>query len=364
MKTFDASKFKKSVTKSIKGISAGFKDPDTWVSTGNYALNYLMSGRFDVGIPLSKVTIFGGSSGSGKSYVCSANVVKDAQARGIFVVLIDTENALDESWLEALGVSTDESKLLKFNVSFINDVAKIFNEFCDNFEADFPLPAEGEVDDRPKVLFIVDSLGMLSTPISDDQFTSGNMKGDMGWKAKMLKSLITGCVSRCQRLNIGFLATNHTYQSQDMFSPDPIISGGSGPIFAASTVVALDKLKLKEDDAGNKISQVTGIRAKMKVVKSRFSKPFEEVVIKIPYETGMNPYSGLFDLFVKKDVLKKPSGNMYIYTEKETGVVHKYFQKKYEANHDGILDLIIKEWDETEVVMNQLEDSDGDNIVD
>ena len=100
--------------------------------------------------------------------------------------------------------------------------------------------------------------------------------------------------------NVGLVCTNHTYASQDMFDPDDKISGGQGFIYASSIVVAMKKLKLKEDEAGNKISEVRGIRAGCKVMKTRYAKPFEGVQVKIPYETGMNPYSGLVELFESK----------------------------------------------------------------
>src|SRR5512137_2031546 len=112
-KPFDISKFRKEITKSIEGLSIGFNDPTDWISTGNYALNYLISGDFQRGIPLGKVTVFAGDSGAGKSYICSGNIIKHAQEQGIFVVLVDSENALDENWLKALGVDTSDSKLLK-----------------------------------------------------------------------------------------------------------------------------------------------------------------------------------------------------------------------------------------------------------
>ena len=96
-KSFDPSKFRTALTKSISGMSAGFNDPTDWISTGNYALNYLISGDFHKGVPMGKVTVFAGESGAGKSYICAGNIVEAAQDQGIFVVLIDSENALDES---------------------------------------------------------------------------------------------------------------------------------------------------------------------------------------------------------------------------------------------------------------------------
>ena len=99
VKAFDISKFRKDITKSIDGLGIGFNDPTDWISTGNHALNYLISGDFYKGVPLGKVTVLAGESGSGKSFIASGNVVRQAQLQGIFVVLIDSENALDEKWL-------------------------------------------------------------------------------------------------------------------------------------------------------------------------------------------------------------------------------------------------------------------------
>ncbi len=358
MRGFDYSKFRKSVTKNIDGISSGFHDPKTWISTGNHALNYLICGNFEHGIPLGKVTIVAGEPGSGKSYIASANIIKNAQEKGIHCILLDSENALDTPWLEALGVNIDPSMLSKYNVSMIDDVAKLLSDFMKQYKAE---EGDNAPEDRLKVLFVVDSLGMLMTPTDVNQFEKGDMKGDMGRAARQLKSLVKNMVVQLGEWEIGMVCTNHTYQSQDMFNPDDKITGGSGPIFAASQVIAIKKLKLKEDEKGNKITDVTGIRAKVKVVKSRFSKPFEDVEIKIPYETGMDPFSGLFDLFVKKGVIIKPSGNKYIYIDKEAKE-HKYFEKEWKRNENGILRMIMDEWDEEVIQSIQAVSGEEDDV--
>ena len=224
-KPFDVSRFRKDITKAIDGLSIGFNDPTDWISTGNYALNYRISSDFNKGVPLGKVTVFAGESGAGKSYICSGNLVKHAQEQGIFVVLIDSENALDESWLHALGVDTDESKLLKLNMAMVDDVAKTISEFMKGYKA---LPD----NEKPKVLFIVDSLGMLLTPTDVNQFEGGDLKGDMGRKPKALTALVRNCVNMFGSHNVGLVATNHTYASQDMFDPDDKISGGQGFILS------------------------------------------------------------------------------------------------------------------------------------
>ena len=274
-KPFDLSKFRKSITKSIEGVSIGFNDPTDWISTGNYALNYLISGAFDRGVPLGKVTVFAGESGAGKSFICSGNLIRHAQQQDIYPILIDTENALDEDWLKALGVDTSEGKLLKLNMAMIDDVAKMISEFVKEYKT---IPEES----RPKVIFVLDSLGMLLTPTDVNQFDAGDLKGDLGRKPKALTALVRNCVNMFGSLNIGLVATNHTYASQDMFDPDDKISGGQGFIYASSIVVAMRKLKLKEDEDGNKISEVKGIRSACKIMKTRYAKTFESVQVKIP----------------------------------------------------------------------------------
>jgi RecA/RadA recombinase len=333
-KAFDISKFRKSLTKSIEGLGVGFNDPTDWVSTGNYALNYLISGDFAKGVPLGKVTVFAGESGAGKSYICSGNLIRHAQEQGIYVVLVDTENALDKEWLEALGVDTSEEKLLKLNMAMIDDVAKTVNEFMKEYKA---MP-EGE---RPKVLFVLDSLGMMLTPTDVNQFEAGDLKGDMGRKPKALTALVRNCVNMFGSYNVGLVATNHTYASQDMFDPDDKISGGQGFIYASSIVVAMKKLKLKEDEDGNKISEVRGIRAACKIMKTRYAKPFETVYVKIPYETGMNPYSGLVDLSEGKGMLVK-DGNRLSYTTND-GEILKFYRKEWERNEQGCLDKLMED---------------------
>ena len=350
-KPFDLSKFRRSITKSIEGVSIGFNDPTDWISTGNFALNYLISGDFDRGVPLGKVVVFAGESGSGKSYICSGNLVRQAQQQGIYPILIDTENALDEDWLKALGVDTSEGQLLKLNMAMIDDVAKMISEFVKEYKT---IPE----DQRPKVLFVLDSLGMLLTPTDVNQFEGGDLKGDLGRKPKALTALVRNCVNMFGSLNIGLVATNHTYASQDPYNPDPNISGGQGFIYASSIVVAMKKLKLKEDDEGNKVSEVRGIRSGCKIMKTRYSKPFEDVELRIPYDHGMDPFSGLFDLFEKKQIITK-EGNRYVYVDLSNNT-HKYFRKEWNKNINGIMDLVMSEFHKKVPVVEEpiIEESD------
>jgi len=357
-KPFDLSKFRTGITKSISGISAGFHDPVDWISTGNHTLNYLISGDFNKGVPLGKVSVFAGESGSGKSFICSGNLVRNAQDHGCQVVLFDSENALDDDWLKALNVDTSPEKLLKISVSMIDDVAKSISEFMKDYKSNY---GDLEYDEMPKLLFVVDSLGMLLTPTDVDQFQKGDMKGDMGRKPKALTALVRNTVNQLAPYPIGLVCTNHTYASQDMFDPDDKISGGQGFVYASSIVVAIKKLKLKEDADGNKVSTVQGIRAACKVMKSRYSKPFEGVQIKIPYETGMDPYSGMLEMLEAKGIVEKV-GNKLSYVSPVTGEEIKEFRKGWSGEK---LQVIIDEWGQNpKAVAEDIDDDIDENEID
>lgn len=353
-----SSMIKKSTSsiKKMTGVSVGFHDPDTWISTGNYALNYLISGDFNRGIPLGKVSVFAGESGAGKSYIVSGNIIREAQKQGIYPYVIDTENALDNQWLINLGVDTSEDKMTKVNAAMVDDVAKIISDFVKMYRSDYE---DTPREERPQVLFVIDSLGMLMTPTETNQFEGGDLRGDLGRKAKALKALVTNCVNMFGDLNIGLIATQHTYASQDMFNPDPVVAGGSGFVYASSILVAMRQLKLKENEDGTKSSQVNGIRAMCKIMKTRYAKPYEGVEIKIPYDTGMNPYSGLVDMFEKRGLLVK-DGNSLSYVDIDTGEKIKKYRKDWEKNTNSVLDLIMGQFSRHPLITPIIEEEKGD----
>jgi len=202
-------------------------------------------------------------------------------------------------------------------------------------------------------------LGMMMTPTDVDQFNRGDMKGDMGRKPKALASLVRNSVNMFGDYNVGLVATNHTYASQDMFDPDDKISGGQGFIYASSIVVAMRKLKLKVDADGNKTSQVHGIRAACKVMKTRYSKPFESVQVEIPYETGMSPYSGLVEFFEAKGLLVKQGNRLKYITKKGDEMIE--FRKNWS---DEKLDVVMSEWNDEnlDAEKHELEQKKSDEL--
>jgi hypothetical protein len=186
------------------------------------------------------------------------------------------------------------------------------------------------------------------------------MKGDMGIKAKQLKSLVTNCVNMFGALDIGMVCTAHTYESQDMFDPTPKVSGGNGFVYASSILVAMKKLKLKEDESGNKTTSVQGIRAACSVMKTRYSKPFENIKLDIPYSTGMNPVSGLFDMFLESGKLVK-QGIKYKYITKD-GKEMLYYRKDW--NDFEKMKVIMDEFSQEDLnTSKNLEASSEDDIL-
>ena len=155
-------------------------------------------------------------------------------------------------------------------------------------------------------------------------------------KLKIIKKTMSTDVKDVYDIEVD---TDHHYLLEN-----GVISHNSGPVYASSIVLAMRKLKLKEDEDGNKTSEVHGIRAQCRVMKTRYNKPFETVEIKIPYERGMDPYSGLVDLFEKKGLLTK-EGNRLSYTCLD-GTTIKLFRKAWEHNEKECLDTVMDQFQE------------------
>lgn len=331
MRTFDVTKFRRQLTTKMD-IPVGFSDPKIWINTGNYALNRLISGDYNRGIPLSKVTMFAGESGSGKSLLAAFAMSQAQKEHNAFCILLDSEGAGDKVWLINAGVDVDEKKFMRIPVFTVDDVTSIIASFVREYKA--------SGSDQP-IFIVLDSIGMLETNTGQEKFLKGLNPGDQGQLAKQLKKLVKNCIYLCEQSNIGFLFTNHTYESQDMFNPDQKISGGAGIVYASSIVIATRKLKLKEvheEDEIETSTGVQGIRINAMVYKSRYNKPFEKTTIEVPWSTGIDPYSGLIEMFELDGIIKQ-EGKKLLYIDSE-GNEHKYFRKRIT---DELLDLIMKE---------------------
>lgn len=290
--------FKKGLDK-IEGVNVGIKTPSHWYSTGNYALNKSLSGSFFRGIPEGRITAFVGPAGSGKSFL-SANVMKSAQEDGAYLVVLDSENALDTVFLNKIGVKTDEEHLTYIQVGTIEDVNASCSEFFSSYEKEY-----GRFNpDAPRIFMVLDSIAMLSSSTEEENYDkSGVVKGDQGQRAKRTKAMLRMILSRIARLNVTFVVTDHVYPADPM-AGEGLWSITNSTKFFPSIIGLVTRLKLKEE------SEVVGVRMRVETFKSRFAKLGGKIELEVPYSTGMSPYSGLLD-FLEADGIVTKGGAWY-----------------------------------------------------
>jgi len=274
----------------------GFSDIDDFIPTGNYMLNALMSGSIFGGYPNTRSLGIAGDSGTGKTFLCM-NAVREAQQKGYVVFYVDTEGALDTEDFEKFGV---DHKMLKYvRLGLISEVKFFMNDLIKTAE------------DNPglKIMVIVDSVGMLETDKEVSDIDKGKNANDMGLRAKELRTLFKSFTLDMSNLKIPLIFTNHTYAGTDMYSGKSM-SGGGGPLYAASVILMLSKSALKDEVTNTK----TGVICRAKTDKNRLAKP-DEIEIHISFHKGMNRFVGLHKLPFNFDNCGVGRGNKF--TEKE-----------------------------------------------
>ena len=257
-----------------------FSEVDEWIPTGNYLLNAQISGSLFGGIPNTRSFGLMGDPGTGKSFVC-LNVVREAQKKGYDVVYCDTEGAIDKTGALKFGI--DANRLRYQPIKTVSQFQTFVANLVDMVNK---ARAKGE---SPKILLILDSLGMLSTDKELADAMRGHNAADMGAKAKELRKLFRVITLDLTAAKIPLICTNHVYTGGG-FMPTKESSGGDGPIFAMSVISFLSKAQLKEGSSTTK----TGIVVTSNLKKSRFIVP-EQVKFHISFANGMNPYVGLQD---------------------------------------------------------------------
>jgi RecA/RadA recombinase len=249
---------------------------DHFIPTGNFNLNACLTGSFSGGYPNNRAVALAGPSGTGKTFLL-LNAIKQAQDMGYSIVFYDSENAVDKDLVEKFGIDSS-----KFRYEPCNTV----QEFRSSVTAltDLLIEQKNKGIELPKILIALDSAGNLATQKEIDDAKSGSGKADMT-RAKLLKSTFRILMTKLGICKIPFLFTNHTYQTQDLFSRQ-VGGGGTGPEYAASIILFLGKAKLKEG------TEQTGIIVTAKPNKNRFAKPLP-IKFHISFNKGMNPYIGL-----------------------------------------------------------------------
>jgi recombination protein RecA len=285
--------FKKAVNK-LDSVMVGISRPQEWLTTGNYALNYALTGDWHRGIALGRSTAFVGPSGAGKSFLTS-NAIKHAQIAGFHVLALDSENALDMDYLTKIGAKTDEDSLTYAKVTTIEDVNSVCSEFFKGY-----VKAYGKDDpNSPKVLIVLDSLAMLASTTEMDNYEGGGIiKGDQGQLAKRRKAMLKLIHGQLAMLPMCFVFTDHVY-NQDIMLGDGAWAITNSVKFFPSVIGLVTKLKLKEG------TEVVGIRMRVETYKSRFTKSGTKIELEVPYNSGMSPFTGLCDMLEHLGVLTK-----------------------------------------------------------
>jgi RecA/RadA recombinase len=287
--------FLKDIVKEIGGeytqLAADIDESETYVDTGSYIFNALVSGSIFGGVSGNKITAIAGESSTGKTFFSLA-VVKnflDNNPDG-YCLYFDTEAAVTKSLLQSRGL--DINRIVVVNVVTIEEFRSKALKAVDLYLK----KKEGE---RKPCMFVLDSLGMLSTEKEIQDVLDDKQVRDMT-KSQLIKGAFRMLTLKLGQSKIPMIVTNHTYDVVGSYVPTKEMSGGSGLKYAASTIIYLSKKKEKDG------TEVVGNIIKCKTQKSRLSKENKDVEVRLFYdERGLDKYYGLLDLAEKYEIFKK-----------------------------------------------------------
>ena len=278
--------FLKDIVKEIGGdytqLASEIDETETYVDTGSYIFNALVSGSIFGGVSGNKITAIAGESSTGKTFFSLA-VVKnflDTHSDG-YCLYFDTEAAITKSLVESRGIDT--SRLVVVNVVTIEEFRTKALKAVDIY-------LKKPLEDRKPCIFVLDSLGMLSTEKEITDALNDKQVRDMT-KSQLVKGAFRMLTLKLGQANVPLIVTNHTYDVIGAYVPTKEMGGGSGLKYAASTIIYLSKKKEKDG------TEVVGNIIKAKTAKSRLSKENKDVEIRLYYdERGLDRYYGLLEL--------------------------------------------------------------------
>ena len=278
--------FLKDIVKEIGGeytqLASDIDETEKYVDTGSYIFNALVSGSIFGGVSGNKITAIAGESSTGKTFFSLA-VVKNFLNNNPdgYCLYFDTEAAITKSLVESRGIDT--SRLVVVNVVTIE-------EFRTKALKAVDLYLKKPVEERKPCMFVLDSLGMLSTEKEITDALNDKQVRDMT-KSQLVKGAFRMLTLKLGQANVPLLVTNHTYDVIGAYVPTKEMGGGSGLKYAASTIIYLSKKKEKDG------TEVVGNIIKAKTAKSRLSKENKNVEVRLYYdERGLDRYYGLLEL--------------------------------------------------------------------
>ena len=275
-------------------LASDIDDTETYVDTGSYVLNSLVSGSIFGGVSGNKITAIAGESSTGKTFFSLA-VVKnfmDSNPDG-YCLYFDTEAAVNKSLLTSRGI--DLERLVVINVVTIEQFRQKALQAVDIY-------LKKSEEERKPCMFVLDSLGMLSTEKEIRDALDDKQVRDMT-KSQLIKGAFRMLTLKLGQAKIPMLVTNHTYDVIGAYVPTKEMGGGSGLKYAASTIIHLSKKKEKDG------TEIVGNIIKAKTAKSRLSKENMDVGVRLYYdERGLDKYFGLLELGEKGGMWKNVAG--------------------------------------------------------
>jgi RecA/RadA recombinase len=273
-----------------EGIEAG--DVTGFIGTGSYSLNALLSGSIYGGLPANKVTALAGEPSTGKTFY-AINIVRQflRDNKDGFVFYFESESAISKQMLSDRNVDTKRVAVVPVATiqEFRTQAVKILDKYIE----------DKEKKDRPPMLFVLDSLGNLSTDKEMTDIAEGKDTRDMT-RAQLVRGAFRVLTLKLGKAKVPLIVTNHVYDVVGSYVPTKKMGGGSGLEYAASTILFLSKKKDKDKDGS-----VSGAIITANLKKARLTIENKKVETLLDYSYGLDPYYGLIDLAEKFGIMKK-----------------------------------------------------------
>ena len=277
------------------GVAAG--DTTSYIDTGSYIFNALVSGSIYGGVPGNKITAIAGESSTGKTFFCLGIVQHFLESNpDAGVIYFESESAISREMIVDRGIPADRMMIVPVSTieEFRTQSCRILDKYM-----------EQDKDDRQPMMFVLDSLGMLSTTKEIEDVANDKQVRDMT-KSQLIKGAFRVLTLKLGKANVPMLVTNHTYDVIGAYVPTKEMGGGSGLKYAASTIIHLSKKKEKDG------KEVVGNIIKCKAAKSRLTKENSQIETRLYYDRGLDKYYGLLELGEKHGVFQRKGNRVVV----------------------------------------------------
>ena len=306
-----------------EGVEAG--DVDSFIDTGSLAFNALLSGSIYGGMPSNKITAIAGEAATGKTFfalgIVKAFLEKNKDAG---VIYFESESALTKELVESRGI--DSSRMVIVPVATVQEFRHQSIKVIDKY-------IEQDEKTRKPLMFVLDSLGMLSTTKEMEDTAEGKETRDMT-RSQIVKAAFRVLTLKLGKAKVPMIMTNHTYDVIGSMFPQKEMGGGSGLKYAASNIVYLSKRKEKDG------KEVIGNIIHCKNYKSRLTKENALIDVRLTYKDGLDKYYGLLELAIKHNIFKSVSTRIELpdgskqYAKTINNEPTKFFTKDVRAQID------------------------------